>query len=49
MKLHETALIMNRMEKNVCGFKVLPHCMAGKTGEDHEIFQDEITGLWFKI
>ena len=37
------------MEENVCVFKVQYHCIAGKTGEDHEILQDEITGLWVKI
>jgi len=40
---------MNGMEENVCGFKVLPHCNAEKTGEDCEKSQNEINGLWVKI
>jgi hypothetical protein len=40
---------MNGMEENGCGFKVLSHCIAGKTGKDHEVSQDGITGLWVKI
>jgi hypothetical protein len=39
---------MNGREENVCGFKIMSHCTAGKTGGDHEISQDEITGLLFK-
>jgi hypothetical protein len=40
---------MNGMEENVCRFKALSHCIAEKTGVEHEISQDEITGLWVKI
>jgi len=40
---------MNGMEENVCGFKVLSHCIAVKGGEDCEISQDEITGFCVKI